>query len=144
MQWKITQVEAAYADQEEKMRGLREDEKMWRNQAMRAKDANVDLNMQIMVQQEKHKEALRKIQRLSGTEDERAKELECLSEKAETAWEVAEHEKKRADEAEAKGNQVFLEKMARAQKPLEEMQWKATNTGQCFHFDGCRHLFPMP
>ena len=109
MQWKITQVEAAYADQEEKMRGLREDEKMWRNQAMRAKDANVDLNMQIMVQQEKHKEALRKIQRLSGTEDERAKELECLSENAETAWEVAEHEKKRAPEAEAKGNQVFLE-----------------------------------
>lgn len=109
LQWKIIQLEAAYADQEEKMRGLREDEKMWRNQAMRAKDANVDLNMQIMVQQEKHKEALRKIQRLSGTEDERAKELECLSENAETAWEVAEHEKKRAPEAEAKGNQVFLE-----------------------------------
>lgn len=36
MQWKIIQVEAAYADQPEKMRELREDEQMWRNQAMKA------------------------------------------------------------------------------------------------------------
>ena len=78
--------------------------------------------------------------RLSGTDDERAQEMERLAEDCARAWEVTELWKKRVSEVEGEAKAKLAEVRRAAHFTLERKEWLITRTGSCYHTSECSHI----
>ena len=140
MQWQIVQLEVAVAEQEEKMMEIRKDRDIQHREVIRMYNMCTDLRFELENVKQEKEEAVRKANRLGGTDDERAHEMERLAEDNVRAWEVVEIWKNRVKEVEREAAANLAEVRRAAHFTLERKEWQVTRTGSCYHSHECSHV----
>ena len=127
MQWKIIQLEDYIADQVQRLKEEKEDKEMWAQQALKRGDEGVDLRGQFYELQlhEKYTATMRKLKRVSCTEDEKTREMKRLEEDAERAKQAASLGlgERQVEDVNKETNEWVLEQMGRARFALERKEW---------------------
>ena len=140
MQWQIVRLEVTVAEQDEKLKEVRQNRDIQYREVVRTYNMCSDLRFELENAKEERDNAARKVTRLSGTDDERAQEMERLAEDCARAWEVTELWKKRVKAVELEAKAKLAEVRCAALFTLERKEWLITRTGSCYHSHECNHV----
>ena len=140
MQWQIVHLEVAVAEQEERLKEVREERDRQSREVVRMYNMRSELRFELEAVKEERDEARKKAIRVAGNEDERSQEMERMAEEVARAWEVVEIWKKRATECQMQGQGELRGRLEEAKFTLDRKVWYVGRTSSCFHVQGCGHL----
>ena len=140
MQWQIVHLEVAVAEQEERLKEVREERDRQSREVVRMYNMRSELRFELEAVKEERDEARKKAIRAAGTDDERAQEMEKMAEDVARAWEVVEMWKKRVTECQRQEQDELRDRLEEVKFTLDRKLWHIGKTSSCYHEHGCGHL----